>query len=157
VRGAVESDDEEAVPEPFAVRLPTLLLANKADRLDDPAAELEVFRELTGLRYEALVASAETGMGLEALAPWLFQRLGIVRVYTKAPGREPDRSRPFTLRQGQTIGDVAAKVHKDVAASLKFARVWGRGTFDGQQVSRDHPVCDEDVVELHTGAAQQQG
>ena len=146
--------DEEEIPDPFAVRIPTLLLANKADLLDDPAEELEVFRELSGLSFETLVVSAETGTGLEALAPYLFERLGIVRVYSKAPGRDPDRSRPFTLRKGQTIADVAAMVHKDVASSLKFARIWGTATFDGQQVSRDHQVHDEDVVELHAAAVQ---
>jgi hypothetical protein len=45
--------------------------------------------------------------------------------------------------------DVARLVHKDIADSLKFARLWGSGAFDGQQVSADHPVADGDVVELH--------
>ena len=37
-----------------------------------------------------------------------------------------------------------------VAAGLRFARVWGTGTFDGQQVGADHPVQDGDVLELHS-------
>ncbi|MDX1434965.1 MAG: TGS domain-containing protein [Gammaproteobacteria bacterium] len=45
--------------------------------------------------------------------------------------------------------DVATLVHRDIAASLKYARLWGGGQFDGQQVGRDHPVSDGDVVELH--------
>src|SRR5712692_5696706 len=35
--------------DPFALRLPTLLLANKADRLVDPASELQAFLDVTGL------------------------------------------------------------------------------------------------------------
>jgi ribosome-interacting GTPase 1 len=70
-------------------------------------------------------------------------------VYTKAPGRPANRDRPFTLRQGQTVADVARLVHKDLARSLKYARVWGRSGFGGQQVGREHPVADGDVVELH--------
>jgi ribosome-interacting GTPase 1 len=140
----VESDED-----PFALRLSTLLLANKADLLADAATELRAFLELTGLRYPALAVSATTGQGLGEIGPWLFTHLGLVRVYTKAPGRPPDRERPFTLRQGQTVEDVAQLVHKDLARSLRYARVWGSSGFEGQQVGREHPVADGDVVELH--------
>jgi ribosome-interacting GTPase 1 len=135
--------------DPFAMRLPTLLLANKADALADAAAELGTFLEVTGLRYPARRVSATTGEGLGEIAPWLFKQLGIVRVYTKAPGRPPDRNRPFTLRRGQTVEDVARLVHKDLARSLRYARVWGTAGFDGQHVGREHPVADGDVMELH--------
>ncbi len=141
---AGESDDD-----PFALRLPTLMLANKADRMTDVDAELEVFRELTGLRYPVLAVSAESGQGLGEIGSWLFRNLGIVRVYTKTPGHPPDKDRPFTLRRGQTVEDVARLVHKDVARSFRYARVWGKSGFDGQQVGREHPVADGDVVELH--------
>jgi ribosome-interacting GTPase 1 len=40
-------------------------------------------------------------------------------------------------------------VHKDFAARLKFARVWGQQTYDGQMVQRDYVVQEGDVVELH--------
>ena len=70
--------------------------------------------------------------------------------YTKTPGRPAERERPFTLRRGQTIEDVARLVHKDLAHTLKYARVWGKSGFGGQQVGREHPVADGDVVELHT-------
>jgi len=143
---AAEDRDED----PFALRLPTLMIANKADLSADEDAELEAFRELTGLRYPALVASATTGRGLDELGPWLFANLGIVRAYTKTPGKPPEKDHPFTLRRGQTVEDVARLVHKDIAQSFKYARVWGRSGFDGQHVGRDHPVEDGDVVELHS-------
>jgi ribosome-interacting GTPase 1 len=135
--------------DPFALRLPTLLLANKADRLADPDAELQAFLEVAGLRYPTLAVSATTGHGLERIGPWLFAHLGIARVYTKAPGKPPDRDRPYTMRRGQTVADVARLVHKDLARSLKYARVWGKGGFEGQHVGRTHPVGDGDVIELH--------
>ena len=135
--------------DPFAMRLPTMLLANKCDRLADADDELTAFLEITGLRYPAIAVSAETGHGLETLGPWLFEHLGVVRVYTKAPGRQADHRRPFTLRRGQTVEDVAWLVHKDVARSLRYARVWGNIGFEGRQVGRAHPVSDGDVIELH--------
>ena len=134
----------------FAITLPTLLIANKADLLDDPDGELEVLEELSGVDYPTLAVSATTGAGLESLGTWLFDNLGIVRVYTKLPGKPPDRSTPFTIRRGQTVLEVAEQVHRDIARDLKYARVWGTASFDGQQVGRDHPLIDGDVVELHT-------
>jgi len=55
-REAGERDDD-----PFALRLPALLLANKADRLANAEAELPAFLELAGLGYPALAVSASTG------------------------------------------------------------------------------------------------
>jgi ribosome-interacting GTPase 1 len=145
--GSVTTDERDE--DPFALRLPALMLANKADAITDIEAELAAFRELTGLRYPALAVSAITGRGLGEIGPWLFLHLGIARIYTKAPGKPPDKERPFTLRRGQTVADVARLVHKDVARTLRYARVWGKSGFDGQQVGREHPLADGDVVELH--------
>jgi hypothetical protein len=139
----------DAWADPFLVHLPTLLVANKGD-LDPGPDEARVLEELLGVRYPALTTSARTGQGLDRLGAMLFQGLGIVRVYTKAPGRPADRDRPFTVRRGDTVLDVAERVHKDIAAALRFARIWGSARFDGQQVGPEHPVADGDVVELHT-------
>ncbi|MGH8523465.1 MAG: TGS domain-containing protein [Gammaproteobacteria bacterium] len=92
---------------------------------------------------------ARRSQGLGEIGPWLFRHLGIVRVYTKAPGRPADKDRPSTLRRGQTVEDVARLVHRDLAHALKYARVWGASGFDGQQVGRDHGVVDGDIIELH--------
>ena len=135
--------------DPFTVRLPTLLLVNKTDQVADPKAEIEVFTDLTDLHYPTLAVSATTGAGMDEIGPWLFARLGIVRVYTKAPGKPPDLDRPYTVRRGGTVHQVAELVHRDIAGSLKFARVWRPGTFDGQHVGGDHTLLDGDVVELH--------
>ena len=140
--GADESDD------PFRLDLPTLLVANKRD-LDPEPGEVEVLEELLGLRFPALSVSAETGEGLDKLAPFLFRALEVVRVYTKTPGKPADADKPFTVRRGDTVLDVARLVHRDIARDLKFARMWGKNVYDGQQTGPDHPVEDGDVVELH--------
>jgi ribosome-interacting GTPase 1 len=147
---AAGEDPDAAGLDPFRVHLPALLLANKADLFASPQAELAVFRELAPDPFDSLAVSAESGLGLAAVGPALFALLGIVRVYPKAPGHAPDRGRPFTLRAGGTVRDVALQVHRGMASELKFARVWGSSAeFDGQQVSPAHVVSDEDVVELH--------
>jgi len=144
-----ERDSGAGAEDPFRLRLPTLLLANKSDRLADPEAELRALLEVEGLRYPALAVSASTGLGLGEIGGWLFGHLGLVRVYTRAPGRSITRDRPFVLRGSQTVEDVARLVHKDLARSLKYARVWGRSGFDGQHVGREHRLADGDTVELH--------
>ncbi len=132
----------------FQVRLPTLLVANKSD-LDPDPEEVNVLEELLQVRYPAAAVSAASGRGLGELAGFLFRSLGVVRVYTKVPGKPADRQRPFTVRRGDRVLDVARLVHQDVAASLKYARIWGSGEFEGQQVGPEHTVADGDVLELH--------
>ena len=135
----------------FALRLPTLLLANKADLLDHADTDLEVLAELEEPHFPALLVSALSGAGLGELGGWLWRQLGLVRVYTKAPGKPAERERPFTLRAGeQTVADAARLVHRDMERTLRFARVWGPSVAaDGQHVGRDHLLADGDVLELH--------
>jgi ribosome-interacting GTPase 1 len=148
-REAAEPADE-VLEDPLRVRLPGLLVASKSDLYSDPEAELEVFRELAPDPFVSLAVSAESGRGLEEIGPALFELLEVVRVYSKMPGHPPDKSKPFTLRRGGTVRDVAQQVHRGLASDLKSARVWGPSAeFDGQQVSGDHVVEDKDVVELH--------
>ncbi|MCP4304237.1 MAG: TGS domain-containing protein [bacterium] len=142
---------EPTIPEfdPFAVYLPTILVVNKIDLEPGYRDDVEVFEELTGYTYPYIGVSATTGAGLDELGHWLTDQLEVVRVYTKIPGQPPDMTRPFTVRHGETVHDVARLVHKDVARGLKYARVWGKASFDGQQVGPDHEVVDGDVLELH--------
>ena len=127
---------------------PAFIIANKVD-LHDASQNLEVLREFYADEFIIHTASAETGEGIEQLRRRMFDSLGIIRVYTKIPGKPPDRDKPFTLRKGSTLIDFAAVVHKDFASSLRFARAWGANTLPGAQVGRDHVLEDQDVVELH--------
>jgi hypothetical protein len=151
-QGPAASEDAE-IPDPFRTHLPTVLVANKSD-LDPDPEEVNVLEELTGVRFPAITTSAHSGQGADQLASFLFRALGIARVYTKVPGKPADRTRPFTVRRGETVLDVARLVHQDVARTLKFARLWGSGAFDGQQVGPEHRVRDGDVLELHARSRQ---
>ncbi|HEY5666375.1 MAG TPA: TGS domain-containing protein, partial [Gammaproteobacteria bacterium] len=111
--------------------------------------ELEALMELAGVDFPALAVAAETSVGLEQIGAFLFEHLGIVRVYTKMPGKPAETDKPFTVRKGATVHDVAALVHRDIAGSLRYARAWGEHVYDGQQVGPEHLVADGDIVELH--------
>jgi ribosome-interacting GTPase 1 len=125
-----------------------LLLGNKCEV---PASKdnWDVLQELYGARWPMLAVSATQSHNLEALRHGLYALLDIVRVYTKAPGKKPDLSAPFTMPRGSTVVEVAATVHKDFATHLKFARIWGTEKYEGQMVQRDHIVQEGDIIELH--------
>jgi hypothetical protein len=128
--------------------LPVVLLLGKADLAVDAETEA-LLREAAGADLPWQRISCRSGAGLEALRGALFGMLSIVRVYAKEPSKKPDLSRPFVLRRGATVLDLAALIHKDLAAHFRFARLWGSSRFGGQPVERDHVLADRDVVELH--------
>jgi ribosome-interacting GTPase 1 len=126
----------------------SLLLANKAD-ISSGEVGLEVLRSSYGSRFPLHAVSAQTGMGLEVLRRMIYDGLGIVRVYSKPPGKEPSMQSPLVLPRGSTIVEMAAAIHKDFARQLKFARVWGATKFSGQRVQRDYVIQEADIIELH--------
>lgn len=129
--------------------LPTLLVANKIDAPGAPD-RLDWVRECYAGRFPLCSVSATSGVGLDPLRRTVYDLLGVLRIYTKVPGKPVDRHHPFTLPKGSTIHDLARLIHRDLDHSLKFARIWGTGVFEGQTVKRDHELHDGDVVELHT-------
>jgi len=143
VRSKPEHDDD-----PAAYHLLTLLVATKSD---DEAADirLELAKETLGDAYPMFLIAAEQGRGLEELRKAIYEVLGVIRIYTKQPGKAPDMSSPFTCPHGSSVSEFAGYVHRDFEDSMKSARVWGSGAFDGQTVGRDHVLKDRDVVELH--------
>lgn len=147
------------------VAKPLLVVANKVD-LPGARENFQTFAELYAGRFPTVPVSAETGEGLEELKRAIFALLGIVRIYTKEPGKKADLTKPYVLKAGATVADLAGRVHKDILANLKYARIWSqaapghdgaRGSsggsvakFEGQMVHRDHRLTDRDIVELHT-------
>jgi ribosome-interacting GTPase 1 len=129
-------------------RIPMLALANKCDTPEQDE-DFTVLRELYEGPCPLQPVSALTGRYFDGLKQWVLAHLGIVRVYARPPGKEPDLERPFVLKQGSTVDDLTRKVHKDFYEKLKYARVWGGGAFDGQMVQRDYVLKDGDVIELH--------
>jgi ribosome-interacting GTPase 1 len=126
----------------------SVLVATKADS-DGSADRLAILREWFGERFPIIPVSVTTGLGLDDLRRGAYDSLGVMRVYTKVPGKPVDRTRPFTLPIGSDVLDLAREVHRDLEQSLKYAKIWGSGAFDGQTVKRDHELHDSDVVELH--------
>jgi len=126
----------------------TMIVGNKCDAAGADE-NFETLQELYRDQFDMLKVSAATGVGLEDFGRRMFRFLRVIRIYTKEPGKKADLNQPFALREGDTVLDLAAMVHKDFVKQLKMARVWGEGVFDGQPVKREHVLHDKDIVELH--------
>ena len=124
-----------------------------ANKNDAPAAadRLAILREAYPGRFPLAIISATTASPkeIEAFKRLVYDFLDVVRVYTKAPGKKPDFSDPYVVAKGSTVLDVAEKVHRDFAESLKYARIWGEGKADGIMVPRDFVISEGDILELH--------
>ncbi|MGL4594544.1 MAG: GTPase [Thermoguttaceae bacterium] len=146
-RLATESSlDEEDVGLSFTQ---TFFLANK---IDDSEAEdrLGLFLEESPLPFRTFKISANRPETLEELRNAIYESLKVLRIYTKDPKKkEPDRDRPFTVNEGDTLLDLAELIHKDYAKNLKFGKVWGKNVHDGTVVKGDYVLHDQDVVEIH--------
>lgn len=131
----------------YAWFVPVIVLTNKCD--DESLDEIcQIFQELLEDDWPIISISAETGRNLEQLKQAVFDSLDILRVYSKPPGEEADFSKPVVMKKGSTLEDFTKEIHKDFHEKLKFAKVWGSTTFDGQMVQRDYELQDGDVVEL---------
>ncbi len=130
----------------------TLVLLNKVDS-DGAAERKRIFNEFLHLTFDQLEVSALTKLGLDVLTEQVFRRLNVVRVYSKNPkAKEPDMSKPFIVKHGQTLIEVADQIHRDLATSLRSARVWGSAVHPGAIVKPDYQPHDKDIVELHSAA-----
>jgi ribosome-interacting GTPase 1 len=113
------------------------------------AGAIGVLKEKCKYPFEFVEISTTTGAGLDKLSAAFFSLLGIIRIYAKPPGKPADMSDPFTLPAGANVMDLAGAIHRELAGKLKFARIWGTGVYDGQNVQRNHILNDKDIIELH--------
>ena len=138
----MESDDV------IVWRKKALIVGNKLD-LDKDGQNYKLLVDSYKDKLPAVAISAREGTGLEELKLKIYQMLDIIRVYTKAPGQKAELTDPIVLPRGSTLNDAAASVHKDFAAKMKYARIWGSGKHEGIMARRDHVLADGDVIELH--------
>jgi hypothetical protein len=125
-----------------------LIVGNKLD-LANAGENYSALKNKYQGQLPIIAVSAREGVGLEELKGAIYRVLDIIRVYTKTPGQRPDLTDPIILEQGSTVADAAASVHKDFAAKLRYARLWGSGKHEGIMAKRNHVLQDGDIIELH--------
>ena len=152
---------EDAIFENTIYR-PAVVVANKADS-PEAAKELGELKKMVGERIKVLSISCKTQTGLESLGKELFESLNLIRVYTKDPSKKEPSKKPFTLKKGAKILDLAKQIHSDFHKQFSYSRVWSRHLekgksgnmkrglrYDGQKVGLKFQLDDGDIVEIHT-------
>jgi ribosome-interacting GTPase 1 len=94
-----------------AVYHPTFVLANKADLVTDDLV-FENLRDAAAPLDVITISTIRTSDLSLLIGSKLFGMLGIVRIYTKQPGKPPEEE-PIVGRKGLTVGDLAKMVHSD--------------------------------------------
>ena len=142
------NDVEDAVFESTTYK-PCVVVANKVD-LPNAEDNLQSLRKYVRERMPIIAASCEKRIGLERLGETLFRILGIIRVYTKEPNQREHSKKPFTLKKGATVQDLAKSIHSDFRERFDFAKVWSkRLVFSPQKVGSTFVLEDGDTVEIH--------
>jgi ribosome-interacting GTPase 1 len=150
ISGDVRLDDvEDAIFETTTYK-PAVVVANKLD-LKGAAANLRVLKKYVNGKLPVIAMSCELKTGFDELGKALFEGLGVIRVYTKMPGSREPTGRPFVLRRGATVNDLAKNIHKEFVLNFLFAMVWAkRLPFSPKKVGLGFVLEDGDVVEIHT-------
>ncbi|MCE4599331.1 MAG: TGS domain-containing protein [Desulfurococcales archaeon] len=149
IEGDVSLDDVEKAIYQARMYKPAIIVLNKSDL---PEARMKVSKigELAGDDTPLVIASAKTGEGLNDIGGIIFKILGIIRVYTKQPNKEPDPN-PLIVPKGTTVIEAARRIHKDLARNFKYAKIWGPSArYPGQRVGGEHILEDGDLIEIHT-------
>ncbi len=128
---------------------PAVIVANKID-LANAEASLRLLTAYVDNKLPIIAVSCKTRLGLKKLGETLFKMLDIMRVYTKEPNEREFSKKPFILKKGATIYDLAKNIHSDFSENFSFAKIWSkRLVFSPQKVGPTFALEDGDVVEIH--------
>jgi len=119
----------------------SLVVLNKVDMVKE--------EYLKSLNFEFLPISAEKNENIEMLRAKIFERLSLMKVYTKPRADKADMTEPMMMRTGATIEDACGRLHRDLARDFKYALIWGKSAkFPGQKVGLTHVLQDGDVFSI---------
>lgn len=100
------------------------------------------------IKVKTLKVITKNPINLDKLKNEIWNNLQVIRIYTKAQGKEPEK-KPIIFKKEATVGDVVKEVHKDFLKHFRFARVWGQSVkHQGSQVGLDHKLKDKDIVQI---------
>ena len=125
--------------------LPSVLVLNKIDLVSE-----ENLQKLKKSIKPDLCISAQKKEHIDELKDLIFERLDLMRIYLKEPGKDADMEIPLIAFKNSSVRDICQKLHKDFVKKFKFCRVWGKSAkFGGQKLMLNHVLKDEDILELH--------
>lgn len=125
------------------VYLPCIYVYNKIDQIS-----MEEVDRLARQPH-SVVVSCNMMLNLDFLLETIWEYLSLIRVYTKKPGAPPDFDDCLILRRGVSVEHVCHAIHRTLAATFKYALLWGQSAkFSPQRVGINHIMADEDVIQV---------
>ncbi|MEW6329003.1 MAG: GTP-binding protein [Candidatus Micrarchaeota archaeon] len=125
---------------------PALVVVAKIDLVDEKARET-IRRELAAKGEGAVLVSAEKKIGIKELRDKIYEKLDLMRIFTRPWKGEADLDEPMIIRRGADVEEVCNKLHRGLKEEFKHALIWGKSVkFGGQKVGLKHVLQDGDVV-----------
>jgi ribosome-interacting GTPase 1 len=129
------------------IYIPAIYVLNKIDALT--LDELQLLGEMPNY----CPVSSHKEWNLDGLLEMVWDRLDLVRVYTKPKGANPDYNDPVCLKRkdeaGASVEDFCNHIHKTMAKAMRHALVWGTSVkHRPPKVGKEHLLQDEDVVQI---------
>ncbi len=155
VEGKAKLEDiEESILFADSIYKPAIIVLNKAD-LSGAFKKAKILAEKLQKHGFPVVAISciEKTLSSRDLAAFiggtLLEKLGLIRIYTKAPYSKTPSKRPLVVKKGCTVIEVAEKIHSRLAKNFKYAKVWSNRNKGGPvKVGPNYELADGDVVEI---------
>jgi len=126
------------------VYLPYLVVVNKVDLINKG--------NNLGLPTSFILVSALKKQGIEELKSAVWDKLGLLRVYLKAPEKPPDFSSPVIIKKGENLRDLLEKIALPKKEVVSRAKIFGSGAkFPGQEVSLEFQPQEGTIVSFLGG------
>jgi ribosome-interacting GTPase 1 len=130
------------------VYMPSLIVINKVDKVDARKLKHAEDEVRKGFRKDFVSISAENNTNIDKLKDAIYNKLRFMQIYTK---RRDDKKlgEPMIVKQGITVKELCARIHKDLLKKFKFALINGRSAkYPNQRVGLDHVLVDQDTVTI---------
>ncbi|XVF25199.1 hypothetical protein REPUB_Repub13aG0192700 [Reevesia pubescens] len=109
----------------------------------------------------SVVISCNLKLNFDRLLSKMWEEMGLVRVYTKPQGQQPDFGDPVVLsadRGGCTVEDFCNHIHRSLIKDVKYVLVWGTSARHyPQHCGLGHAMLDEDVVQIVKKKEKEEG
>ncbi len=153
ISGEVTLEDVENAIYETTMYKPAVIVANKLD-LKGAQSNLRRLKAFLNGKLPIVAMSAQNKVGIQELGKAVFESLGLIRIYTKEPGMKAHADRPFALKKGATVNELAKNIHKELLMNFMFAMVWAkRLQFSPKKVGMNFVLDDGDIVEIHAKIA----
>jgi small GTP-binding protein len=144
LRGKCTVDDLIDAIDGNRVYIPALYVINKIDQVT--IEELDLLDQIPNY----VLISAHKMWNMDELLERIWEKLDLIRVYTKPKGQVPDYEAPVILQRSRNkVESFCEKIHKALLKEFKYAIVWGSSVkHQPGMVGKEHELNDEDVIQI---------